>query len=69
MASHSASPAAHSRAVTKYMKENYEQISIKYKKGERQPIADHAAKMGESVPQFVKRAIKETMENDNKKTQ
>lgn len=67
MASHTSSPEARSRAVTKYVKNNYERIEIRLPKGEKAPIVEHAEKMGESVNQFIKRAVSETIERDNLK--
>ncbi len=71
MASHSSSPEARSRAMTKYLKANYDRIEIKYTKtsGMKQVITEHAAKNNESVQAFIQRAIKQAIENDNKKTQ
>lgn len=71
MAGHSASPAARNKAVAKYIKTKLDRIEITYSKESnmKQLIAEHAAKGGESTAEFVKRAIKETLENDNKKTQ
>ena len=71
MASHSFSPQAHSRAVAKYSKLHYDRIEIRYTKesGMKQAIADHAALNGEETAVFIKRAIAEAMENDNKKEQ
>ena len=71
MATHSSSPEARSRAVTKHIKNNYDRIEIRYTKISemKKTITEHAAKHNESVQAFIMRAIKETMENDNKKTQ
>ncbi len=71
MASHTSSPEARSRATTKFVKEKLDRIEIRFTKesGLKQTIAEHAQKNGESVTAFITRAIRETMENDNKKTQ
>ena len=69
MAGHTSTSAARSRAVTKFIKEKYDRIEIRYTKesGEKQAIMEHAAQHNEDVSTFIKRAISETMENDNKK--
>ena len=71
MAGHTSSPAARSRAVTKFIKEKYDRIELRYTKesGEKQAIMEHAARYNEDVSTFIKRAISETIENDNKKLQ
>lgn len=55
------------RANQKYIKKTYEQITVTVRKGERDKVKEHAAKMGESTNKFVLRAIKQTMESDNQK--
>lgn len=55
------------KANQKYIKKTYERIVVVLKKGERDKVKAHAAKMGESTNKFVLRAIKQTMESDNQK--
>ena len=55
---------AQQKAVSKYMKENYDEIKVRMPKGQKAIIKDHADKQGESVNSFVNRAIKETIERD-----
>ncbi len=55
---------AQQKAVAKYMKENYDELKIRTEKGQKDIIKTHAKSMGESMNQFVVRAILETMEND-----
>ena len=55
---------AQQRAVSKYMKENYDEIKIRMEKGRKAVIQAHAQSQGESVNGFVNRAIDETMERD-----
>lgn len=55
---------AQQKAVSKYMKKNYDEIKVRVKKGERDIIRAHAESKTESVNTFIKRAIKETMERD-----
>ena len=69
MASHTSSPQARSRATTKFVKDKLDRIEIRMTKesGLKDVIAQHAKEQGESVTAFILRAIKETIENDNKK--
>ena len=53
------------RAVSKYMKENYDEIKVRVEKGQKDIIKAHAEARGESVNGFIGRAIDETMERDN----
>jgi hypothetical protein len=71
MPSHTSSKEARNKAVTKYVKENYDRVSLRFTKESnlKQVIQEHIVKTGESVTSFIIRAIKETIENDNKKTQ
>ncbi len=55
---------AQQKAVSKYMKKNYDEIKVRVKKGERDIIRAHAESNAESVNAFIKRAIKEAMERD-----
>jgi len=54
------------RAIKKYL-HKFENVQFRVLKGEREPIALHAEKMGEYLNQFLRRAVKETMERDNEK--
>ena len=56
---------AQQRAVSKYMKENYDEIKVRVEKGQKDIIKAHAEARGESVTGFIGRAIDETMERDN----
>ena len=66
MASHTYSPQAHSKAVTKYTKEKLDRIEFRVpkKSGLKAEIYAHAAKNGESVNAFIVRAVKEAMERE-----
>ena len=55
---------AQQKAVSKYMKNNYDEVKIRVAKGYRGTIRTHAAARGESVNAFIARAIRETMERD-----
>lgn len=56
---------AQQKAVTKYMKQNYDEIKVRVSKGQKDVIQTHAAARGESVNGFIGRAIAEAMERDN----
>lgn len=55
---------AQQKAVSKYMKENYDVYQIRMPKGRKDEIKAHADTQGESVNGFINRAINETMERD-----
>ena len=55
---------AQQKAVSKYMKENYDVYQIRMKKGQKDTIKAHADNQGESINAFIGRAIQETMERD-----
>lgn len=55
---------AQQRATQKYIKNNYDRLELRIPKGERESIKKHAEKMGESLNQFLIRAVKETMRRD-----
>ena len=56
--------AAQKKAAEKYLKESVEDIRIRVPKGKKAIIKAHAEQQGESMNQFVIRAINETMERD-----
>lgn len=60
------SPAskAQQKAVSKYMKENYDEIKVRVEKGQKEIIKAHAEAQGESVNGFINRAIEQQMERD-----
>ena len=58
---------AQQRAVSKYMKENYDEIKIRVEKGKKDIIKAHAESMGESLNAFIQRAISEVMECDKQR--
>ena len=60
---------AQQRAVSKYMKENYDEIKVRIAKGEKEVIKTHAEAHNESVNAFINRAMQETMERDNATTE
>ena len=56
---------AQQKAVSKYMKENYDMYQIRMPKGKKDAIRAHAEARGESVNAFINRAVDETMERDS----
>lgn len=60
-----ATTKAQQRAVSKYMKENYDEIKVRVDKGRKAVIQAHAASAGESVNQYITKAIDQRMERDN----
>ena len=56
---------AQQKAVSKYMKENYDVYQIRMPKGQKDVIKAHAEARGESVNGFIGRAISETIQRDN----
>lgn len=61
------SPAskAQQKAVSKYMKENYDEIKVRVPKGRKAEVQAHAEARSESVNGFINRAIDQTMAQDN----
>lgn len=59
-----AASKAQQRATQKYIKNNYDRLELRIPKGERESIKKHAEKMGESLNQFLIRAVQETMRRD-----
>ena len=53
------------KAIRKYQTEKVEDIRIRVPKGRKAEIKAHADGQGESMNQFVTRAIDETIERDN----
>lgn len=56
---------AQAKAAKKYLTESVEDIKIRVPKGQKAIIKAHAEQQGESMNQFVTRAINDTMERDN----
>lgn len=57
---------AQQKAVSKYMKLNYDEFKVRVQKGQKEIVQSHAAARGESVNAFIGRAISETIQRDNK---
>ena len=58
---------AQKKAIQKYLRETVEEFKIRVPKGQKNIIKNHAAAHGESLNQFVIRAIDETMQHDTGK--
>ena len=54
------------KAKNKYNAKTYDRIALQVKKGEREQLRQHAEQRGESLNGFINRAIRETVERDNK---
>jgi hypothetical protein len=55
---------AQQKAVTKYVKENYDRFGMTMQKGKLDTIKAHVETNGESVNRFINRAIDEALERD-----
>ena len=55
---------AQQRAVSRYIKANYDRLELTVPTGQKDIIKTHAEARGESVNAFIGRAIAETMERD-----
>ena len=55
---------AQQKAVSKYMRANYDELNVRTAKGKKSLIQSHADSQGESVNAFINRAIDETMQRD-----
>lgn len=53
---------AQQKAVSKYMKENYDEIKIRMPKGKKAKIKAYADSKGESINGFVNKAIDKAMD-------
>ena len=60
---------AQQKAVSKYMKENYDELKARIPKGQKEIIKAHAEAHGESLNAFINRAIVDTMERDKSDTE
>ena len=57
---------AQQKAVHKYVKNNYDRIELTVKpKGRKEELKAHAEGNGETLNDFINRAINETMKRDN----
>ena len=58
---------AMARASKKYEQEKIERVAFRVPKGHREVIQSHAKHRGESVNEFINRAVNETIARDNEK--
>lgn len=58
---------AQQKAVSKYMKENYDVYQVRMPKGRKAEIKSHADQRGESVNGFINRAIDTQIAQDNER--
>ncbi len=58
---------AQQKAVSKYMKQNYDVYQIRMPKGRKEILRVHAENQRESLNGFINRAIDEAIERDNEK--
>lgn len=56
---------AQQKAVHKYIKNNYDRIELTVLKGKKETLKAHAQSKGESLNDFINRAIDETIEREN----
>jgi len=54
------------RAIKKYEQEKVDRVIFRVPKGVKEQIQEHAEKRGESLSAFLNRAVRETIERDNK---
>lgn len=57
-------PKANQRAVTKYIRNNYDEVKIRVYKGQREILQQVAEQQGISVNAYVSRAMRQAMEQD-----
>ena len=55
---------AQQRAVSKYMKEHYEEIKVRVPKGAKAIIQAYASEAGESVNEYIKKAVAMRSQDD-----
>lgn len=55
---------AQQKAVSKYMKENYDEIKVRTPKGHRDAIKAAADAAGESVNGYINKAVDQRMERE-----
>ena len=57
---------AQQRAVSKYMKENYDVYQIRMPKGQKDIIKSHAEAQGQIVNQYIITSINQRIDRDDK---
>lgn len=56
---------AQQRATAKYIRNNYDRLEMKVQKGQKELIVDHAKEQGETLNQFLIRAVNLALKKDN----
>ena len=59
---------AQQKAVSKYMKENYDELKVRIPKGQKETIKAHAEAQGESLNACINRAISQAIQKDKAAT-
>lgn len=59
---------AQKAATAKYEAKAYDKVLVRFPKGKKERLQNHAEAQGESVNGFINRAIDETMERDRQKS-
>ena len=57
-------PASQKKAVSKYIRQNYEAFTIRSRLGFKEEVKNHAAIAGESINQYVLNAVKARIDSD-----
>mgnify|MGYP005794507039 FL=1 len=60
---------AQQKAVSKYMRENYDEIKVRVEKGGKDKIKQHAEASGKSLNGYINEAINEKMKRDESENQ
>ena len=55
---------AQQKAVHKYVKNNYDRVSLMLYKGQKDIVKAHAERQGETLNGFINRAVAEAMERE-----
>lgn len=56
---------AQQRATAKYIRNNYDRLEMKVQKGQKELIVAHAKEKGETLNQFLIRAVNLALEKDS----
>lgn len=56
---------AQQKATSKYIKNNYDRLEMKVKKGQKEIIVEHAKTQNENLNQFLIRAVNLALQSDN----
>ena len=60
---------AQQKAVSKYRRENYDEIKVRVEKGGKDKIKQHAEASGKSLNGYINEAINEKMKRDESENQ